>query len=223
MNLPNKFFLPLFLILFLIQPYYILSQSKYNKDFYGGLFYLSEFIASPEFSSLKDRSSDIELVDSLYLRSLKFFDNDISEALLCLTFSCLPYNNIKVRFLFNSQLIIPLPSPPQKVFNQKLKNLPNKIFFDSPQNDFGDKDKPSHFFGNAFLNYNIGFFNLSKFMGIFVETVEEGLFIEGGYSNKDLVTNSLGELFAEVLKNNPQILPSEILKIYQIFFFRIYQ
>ncbi|MEW6195904.1 MAG: hypothetical protein AB1521_12205 [Bacteroidota bacterium] len=223
MNLSKKLSLLLLLQLFFINPHNAFSQNKYHRDFYGGIFYLSEFIASPEYSLLKERNYDNELVDTLYNRATKFFEGDISEALLCLTFACLPYNNIKTRFLFNSQLTIPLPSPPQRIFIQRLKNLPGKIFFDSPKNDFGDKDKLSHFFGNAFLNYNIGFFNLSKFMGIFVETVEEGLFIEGGYSKKDLITNSLGELFAEVLKDNPKILPSEILKIYQIFFFRMYQ
>lgn len=219
----NNLFLK-FLIIFIIGANTDVKPQLFgNKNFYEGLFYLSEFIASEEFSVIKNNYGELASVDSLYKKSITFFEGDISEALLCLTFTCLPYNHIKMRFLFGSQIIIPLPSPPKKIFDQRLMNLPGSLFFDSPKNHFGDKDKLSHFFGNAFIHYNIGFFNLSKFMGIFVETVEEGLFVDGGYSKKDLIVNSLGELFAETLKNNDKIFPSEILKVYQILYLRLYQ
>jgi len=106
------------------------------------------------------------------------------------------------------------------LFQAKLKNLPTKIFFDSPENEFGDKDKLSHFFGNAFLKYNSSFFNLSKFLGIFVEVVERDLFVNGSFDNRDLITNYLGELFGELIKCNKNILPSDVLKIYQLLFIR---
>lgn len=198
-----------------------LSQTKYDKTFYGGLFYLSEYIASEEFTLLSKVKDDFSLTDSIYFKALDFFDDDISEALLCLTFTSLPYNKIKTKLLFGSQLIIPLPSPSKKVFDKKVENLPKNLFFDSDKNHFGDKDKLAHFFGNAFLRYNFGWFNLSKFMGIFVEYVEEGLFVEGGFSNKDLIANYLGELFAETIKQNKTIRPSEILKIYQLLFLKV--
>lgn len=197
------------------------AQSKYDKSFYGGLFYLSEFIASGEFESFKKNNDDLAQVDLIYQKAINFYDGDFSEALLALTFTCLPFDHIKVKFLFGSQINIPLPSPPKIIFKQKVANLPSRLFFDTPNTNFGDKDKLAHFFGNAFLRYNFGFFNLSKFMGIFVENVEEGLFIEGGYSLRDIIANHLGELFAESLKCNKDILPSDILKIYQLLFFRI--
>jgi hypothetical protein len=197
------------------------AQKTYDRSFYGGLFFLSEYIASDQFSELKNRISDQEQVDLLYQMALEHFEGDISEALLALTFACLPYNHIKVKFLFGSVLYFPLPSTPKKIFNKKNEQMPRFIFFDSPKSSFGDKDKLAHFFGNTFLRYTFGFFNLSKFMGIFVEIVEEGLFIEGGYSSRDIVVNHLGELFAESLKINNKILPSEIFSVYQLLFFRI--
>lgn len=199
----------------------LLSQSNYDKSLYGGIFYLSDYIASEEFDTYKKNNDNLTQVDHLFRKAIDFYDGDISEALLALTFSFLPFNHIKVKFLFGSQFRIPLPSPPQKIFEKRLDNLPSKLFFDSPQSSFGDKDKLSHFFGNAFLRYNFGFFNLSKFMGIFVENVEEGLFIEGGYSFRDIIANHLGELFAESLKTNKDIQPSDILKIYNLLFIRI--
>ncbi len=208
------------ILIFLFHNHF-LAQSNYDKSFYGGLFYLSEFIASDEFSTFKNGHDDLAQVDIIYKKAVDFYNGDISEALLALTFTYLPFDHIKVRFLFGTQLNFPLPSPPKKVFNNKVRNLPKFLFFDSPKSNFGDKDKLAHFFGNTFLRYNFGFFNLSKFMGIFVETVEEGLFIEGGYSNRDLIVNHLGEFFAESIKKNNSILPSDILKVYQILFIRI--
>jgi hypothetical protein len=212
----------LFIVILSFTPFqYLSAQSKYDKSFYGGLFYLSEFIASSEFESFKKNNDDLAQVDLIYKKSINFYDGDLSEALLALTFTCLPFDHIKARFLFGSKINIPLPSPPKIIFKQKVTNLPSRLFFDTPNTDFGDKDKLAHFFGNAFLRYNFGFFNLSKFMGIFVENVEEGLFIEGGYSFRDIIANHLGELFAESLKCNKDILPSDILKIYQLLFIRI--
>lgn len=198
------------------------SQTRYEKSFYGGLFYISEYIASEEFDSLRINHNDLQLVDTLFAKTLSFYEGDISETLLCLTFSTIPFNKIKVRLpLINSLIIFPLPTPPQRIFDKRFINLPKNIFFDSPKNSFGDKDKLAHFFGNAFLSYNFGWFNLSKFMGIFVEEVEEGLFVDGGFDNRDLIVNNLGELFGKAISNNQNVMPSDALKIYQLLYIRI--
>ena len=212
----------LYLILFLNNNLLLLSQNKYEKNFYGGLFYLSEYIASDEFKSLKEKNSDLEQVDSIFSKALRFFEGDISEACLCLTFATLPFNNIKVQLpMIHSQIIVPLPSAGIKLFEAKTKNIPKYLFIDSPQNDFGDKDKLAHFFGNAFLSYNFGWFNFSKFMGIFVEKVEDGFFTEGSFDRKDLIINALGELFGKEIINNENLSPSKVLKIYQLLYFRL--
>lgn len=209
----------LFAVIILINYSQIFPQKNYDKDFYGGLFYLSDYISSENFVKYKIKNNDLALVDSLFTQGLKFFDGNISEALLCLTFTCLPFNHIEIKF-FNSKLRLPLPSPPKKVFDLRLNNLPAHLFFNSPQNDFGDKDKLSHFFGNAFLRYNFSPFNFSKFMGIFVETTEQNFFANGGFDYRDLIANHLGELFAEMLKKDKNAKPSKALLIYQILFFR---
>ena len=200
----------------------IFSQHGYEKNFYGGIFYISDYIASDDFQKLKSFNSDPELVDSIYSKALQFFDGDYSETFLCLAFGTVPFNDIKVKLpIIGSQIIIPLPSPSKMKFENRTKNLPKNIFVDSPKNDFGDKDKIAHFFGNAFLSYNFGWFNFSKFMGIFVEKVEDGFFVEGGFDTRDLIVNTLGELFGKLVKNNPGVKPSNVLKFYQLIYFRI--
>lgn len=199
------------------------SQNTYEKSFYGGLFYISDYIASQEFIELKAAHTDLQLVDSIYVKALHFFEGDYSETFLCLTFATLPFEHIKFRLpIFGSQVNIPLPSPGKNKFEARTKNLPKYLFIDSPQNSFGDKDKLAHFFGNAFLSYNFGWFNFSKFMGIFVEKVEDGFFIEGQYDIKDLVINNYGEVFGKAVKNKTGIKPSNILKIYQLKYLRLY-
>ncbi len=199
------------------------AQQDYEKSFYGGLFYITDYIASQEFIDLKATNSDLQLVDSIYEKALHFFEGDYSETFLCLTFATIPFEHIKFRLpVVGSQINIPLPSPRKSKFEARTKNLPKNLFIDSPQNDFGDKDKLSHFFGNAFLSYNFGWFNFSKFMGIFVEKVEDGFFIEGQYDIKDLIINNYGEAFGKAVKNNPDIKPSNILKIYELKYLRLY-
>ncbi len=200
-----------------------LSQQSYEKSFYGGLFFLSNYIASEEFAQYSKNHHDLESVDHIYLKALKFFDGDKLEAFFCLTFAFLPYNHIQMKLpLIGAQIRIPLPSPPKKVFTEKLKNTPKKLFSDSPNNDFGDKDKLAHFFGNAFLKYGVSFFNLSEFLGIFVEYFEQGLFMQGGFDRKDLIVNHLGALFAVMARTDAGAKPSDALKVYELLKLRIY-
>lgn len=208
------------LLLFVfILPNKFQSQQRYEKSFAGGILFLSNYIASDDFKELKKNYSDLDLTDSLYYKALKFWEGDVSESLLSLTFACLPFNIIKLDLkLFKLDLF--LPSPNQQVFQKRLENLPSKLFFNSPTNDFGDKDKLSHFFGNAFLHYNVSLFNFSKFMGIFVEKTEQSFFSNGGFDKRDIIANHLGEIFSEMLKLNKHSKPSKALLIYQILYFR---
>ena len=199
------------------------AQKNYDKSFYGGLFYLTEYMTSDEYKQFSKTYNDLESVDHIYEKALLFFDGDLSETFFCLTFVFIPYNHIIVKLpLIGTNARFPLPSPPQKVFNEKVLNTPKQLFFDSPQNNFGDKDKLAHFFANAFLRYSVSFFNLSEFLGIFVEYFEQGFFLQGGFDRRDLTANHLGELFAKMVYNNPRAKPSEALKIYQLLFLRIY-
>ena len=72
------------------------------------------------------------------------------------------------------------------------------------------------------MKTNVSIFNLSEFLGIFVEYFEQGFFLQGGYDNRDLIANHLGELFAVMVRNDSNTKPSEALKVYQLLYLRIY-
>ena len=200
-----------FLLLFLITVNVLFAQinSKFDESFNK----LVVYISSEEFKELKTELNDLELIDSIYSKSIIFTNNDISESLLALTFATLPFDYMPIRIPIINQVInIKLQDVSPSIFNKKNNNLPSYIFFDTPTT--GDKDKLAHFFGNAFLSYNVSIFNISKILGIFVELFEESFKVGGGLDTRDLEVNNYGEFFGKMLNRNNKLMPSEVLSIY---------
>lgn len=194
----------------------LLSANSFGQifatiDLDEGIFFITKYIASDEFSRIKQNYSEIEAIDSLYKISLRYYNNDISEALLALTFATLPYSQMPISLpIINTNINIPLPTP-DKLRNKKNNNLPGHFLVDSPNNNFGDKDKLAHFFGNAYLSYSFPFFNISDFLSIFVEKFEEAFKVEGAFDMRDIFINNLGKKFGRQLHENFLLLPSQVL------------
>ena len=125
---------------------------------------------------------------------------------------------IRVPFI-NVRIPLRLPSVGKNLFSTKRENLPGIVYFDSNLNGGQDKDKVAHFYGNAFLAYNVSFFNASKFLGMIVEMFESTFKVSGGIDFRDLQTNHLGEFFGHSLRNNPNLMPSDFFKVYSLFYF----
>lgn len=182
---------------------------------------LSYYIASDEFGKMALLSDHHELVDTIFKKAMIICDDDISEALLTASYATIPYKRFPVVFpLLNEKTHGTIFNMPDSVFERKVYNLPSDLFFDSPSNSFGDKDKLAHFFGNAFLSYNIALFNLSKFLSILVELFEESFKVDGSVSTKDLLIGNLGELFGRILNEQEERQPSEFLRYYDLFFIK---
>jgi len=194
------------------------QQSSLSKS----VNYLSQFIASVDFKNLKQNNNDLALTDTIYLRALQFSNQDYNEALLALTFATVPYKEVPLQFpLFNFILKYPLISAEDSVFQLKNKNLPKYFFFDSPQNDYGDKDKLAHFFGSAFTSYNSHIFDLGNLIGYFVEVFEEDFKVQSSIDERDLMVDNLGYIFGKILLNDKNILPSRIILSHLLFHVRI--
>lgn len=197
------------------------THGQINNNLDNSLQYLVKYISSEEFNKLKAYCNDLTLVDSIYSKSLQINEGDISESLLALTFATLPFDKMTVEIpLINSKTNLQLQEVDSVLFKTKNTNLPSQLFFDSPPN--GDRDKLAHFFGNAFLSYNISVFNISKILGIFVELFEESFLVSGGLDYRDITVNYLGEFFGKFLNKNNKLLPSEVLSLYSLMFIKIY-
>lgn len=184
--------------------------------------YLSEFIASDYFIELKKDCSDLNLVDSIYIRALDFYDNDYQEALLGLTFTTIPQKRIPLVIpLIKARIYYPLISANDSISTLKNHNLPGKLFYDSPQNDFGDKDKLAHFFGNGFIGYSEIILDLADVFGYFVETFEEDFKAQSKIDYRDMDVNWYGVLFGNMIEINKKILPSQVMIIRSLRYFTI--
>jgi hypothetical protein len=193
------------------------QQSNLSKNVNA----ISEYLAfSGENGAIDNK--DIELVDSLWVYSIEHHRRDISESLLTLTFTTVPYNKFPVTIpLLGIRIDIPLISAEERVFIAKNKNLPRKLFFDTPDNDYGDKDKLAHFFGSAFLAYNSFFSYFAHLIGYFVEAFEESFNVQSEQDMRDIAVNYLGIIYGNMLKKNNGALPSSVLVLPAIMNMRI--
>ncbi|MDP2365179.1 MAG: hypothetical protein Q8M94_15605 [Ignavibacteria bacterium] len=184
--------------------------------------HISEYIASEKFIQLKNQIGDIAAADSIFFEATKVTDGNISEALLALMFATVPYREVPIQIpLIKSIVLYPLTSADEETFLRKNENLPRYLFFDSPQNDYGDKDKLAHFFGSAFLSYESNIFDMGKLIGYFVEAFEESFKVQSNIDLRDLDVNDYGRLFGNLLKENKDLLPSQIFLLRSLRFFRI--
>jgi len=194
------------------------QQSNLSK----GVNYLSEFIASEHFLELKNHDTDLALVDSVYLKAIKFYDYDYPEALLALTFTTIPYSRVPLVVpIIESRIYYPLIAANDSISNLKNQNLPAQLFYDSPTGKGGDKDKLAHFFGNAYIGYAENILNLADVFGYFVEVFEEDFKSQSKVDFRDIDVNWYGVLFGEMLETNKNILPSQIMTLRSLRYFLI--
>lgn len=194
------------------------QQSKLSK----GVNYISGFIASEYFLELKTTNTDLALVDSMYLQTIKFYDYDYDEALLALTFATIPFRKVPLVIpLFNIRVYYPLISANDSISNLKNQNLPGKLFYDTPNDSGGDKDKLAHFFGNAFIGYAENVLKLADVFGYFVEAFEEDFKAQSQVDFRDVDVNWYGVLFGDLLEVNKNILPSQVMTLRSLRYFII--
>lgn len=194
------------------------QQSQISK----AVNHISSFIASKEFLKLKNKIGDVAATDSIFIEAVNYTEGNISEALLSLMLAVVPYNKVPIQVpLINSTINYPLISADEETFLKKNENLPRYLFFDTPQNDYGDKDKLAHFFGSAYLSFESNIFDLGKLIGYFVEAFEESFKVQSSVDVRDLDVNDYGRLFGTLLKENERLQPSQIFLFRSLSFFRV--
>lgn len=182
---------------------------------------ISHFIASDYFKTLSGEKTSLEMTDTLYHRALKIYDGNTSKALLALTFATVPYKYVPVVIpVIKLKVNIPFYAPGDSIFHLKNRHLPRDLFYNSPRDEGGDRDKLAHFFGSAYLAYTSGIFDFTKIIGIFVEEFEEKFYIQSSADPRDIAADELGETFGKALKKECRVLPSEVLLTYPLIYFR---
>ena len=207
----------LFQIFLLIQNTYS-QQSQLSKT----VNHISDYIASEGFIHLRNEIGDVSAADSIFIIATSFTNGNISDALLALMFATVPYREVPIQIpLINSIVNYPLTSAEEEIFLKKNENLPRYLFFDTPQNNYGDKDKLAHFFFCFFLSYESHLFDMGKLIGYFVEAFEESFKVQSSVDIRDLDVNDFGRLFGTLLKENKELLPSQIFLLRSLRFLRV--
>lgn len=213
-----KMKLIIFLEFLFLTSYIFPQQSNLSK----AVNHISEYIASEIFAEIRINDGDLAATDSIFIEALKFTEHDYGNTLFALMFATVPYRKVPIRLpLINSMVYYPLTSADEEIFLKKNENLPRYLFFDTPQSIYGDKDKLSHFFGSAFLSYESNFFDIGKVIGYFVEAFEESFKVQSSVDLRDLAVNEYGRLFGNLLKENKQLLPSQIFLLRSLRFLRV--
>jgi len=214
----RKAFPPQLLYVFVLINFNIFAQTstlglEVNK--------LSKYIASNKFKELKLKMHDNERTDTLFEKALEITNGNYREALFALTFTVIPYNYVPIKIpLINVVFNYPLISACENVFDLKNKNLPKYLFFSSPTDNFGDKDKLAHFFGSAFLSYSNNIFDLTELIGYFVEVFEQYFKVQSSIDPRDIHADTLGDLFGRLLKENKKVFPSQLMMMKTLFYCR---
>ena len=190
----------------------VFPQTKFDNS----IFAINEYLTSPQFYLIRLQEGELAAIDSLYVFAESYFNGDKSEALLALTFALLPFDEMKLSLPFNATLTLYLPSVGKKLFIERTESLPRAFLPDSPNNPNADTDKLSHFFGNAFLGYELNLFNIAEFLGIFVEGFEKTFKVNGAFDMRDMKINKLGFLFGKNLREDKNLLPSDFIRLYAI-------
>ncbi|HMN47607.1 MAG TPA: hypothetical protein PKD67_00565 [Ignavibacteriaceae bacterium] len=206
------------LLLLLFSVNLIPQQSDLSKT----VNHISEYIASEKLAEIRINVGELAATDSIFIDAIKFNELDYGDALLALMLATVPYNKVPIQVpILNSIVYYPLTSADDEIFLKKNNNLPRYLFFDTPQNDYGDKDKLAHFFGSAFLSYESNLFDIGKLIGYFVEAFEESFKVQSSVDPRDLDVNYYGRLFGSILKEDKSVRPSQILLFRSLRYLRV--
>jgi hypothetical protein len=204
-------------ILFFAQAVVPAQQSRLSTEICA----ISSYIASDGFLAERKAGTDIESIDLIFRHAVQVCGGDTSEALVAAMFAAVPFNVVHTETPFlHVKLDIPLPSADEETFQKKNRNLPRRLFLDSPSNEFGDKDKVAHFFGAAFVSYSMKSVELTIYIGYLVEVIESVLMVDP-IDVRDLMTNALGACFGKVLREHKPVQPSQMFLIPIISNFRM--
>jgi hypothetical protein len=156
--------------------------------------------------SLPATGDPIERVDMIYRRAVDEAAGDLDLAIVGALFAVFEHQDIPLTFGLN----LPLTLEPEDRFNARIARLPRGLFADAPNGD--DRDKLQHFFASALMTRLLDNAELADLLGLFIESGED-LFVKGGVNDhRDVRANRLGQMFAEMLHDEPHLLPGVILR-----------
>ena len=171
---------------------------------------LKSFISSATFKKIRKRFGDPRAVDAIYIRAMQLTNNNTAIALLLSTFATFDHRLVGLKVpIF--ELFFPLTDESEEEYHRRVRNLPSRLYSDTPSDRQGDHDKLQHFFGSTFLTFTFESPQGAERIGDFIEEGEEAFIVGGVRDDRDKRANRQGRRFALALLEDNHRLPSEFL------------
>ncbi|MEX2116558.1 MAG: hypothetical protein WEB37_06710 [Bacteroidota bacterium] len=171
------------------------------------------YVRDNRFAELLRRCGDLRAVDGIFQNALRVAEFSVARALFLSMMACLEHQNVAVDVPVVGAVGLPLTFEEDSLFNARTKNLPPRIYEDSPETSHGDRDKLQHFFGSAYIAYVSGSPELARATGNFVEWGEARMIVGGADDERDRRANKQGETFGHDLIYVKTLLPSDYLTL----------
>jgi len=172
---------------------------------------LERYIRDPKFQRLRLRCGDTLAVDEIFAEAVGIADGSLGYALLIAALATFDHHRLGVIFPLIGTLYFPLDLDSRPDFVVRYTHLPRRVLPDSAGKYRRDRDKLQHFFGSAYLTYQMDSKSIAQFLGDFVEWGEPRFIVGGDYDERDRYANRLGQEFGMRLLDGEKVLPSDIL------------
>jgi hypothetical protein len=169
------------------------------------------YIRDERFQMIRSRYGDMRAIDAIYLKSLKITEYNVARALFLSFLAVLEHRKVDVKVPIFKSLEVPLSFEEDSIFYARIKNLPRRVYPDTPSDSVGDIDKLQHFFGSAYLAYTSESPGLTRTTGNIIEWGEEKFIVGGVDDPRDKRANNQGKSFGRDLLVVKTLLPSDYL------------
>jgi len=171
---------------------------------------LKAFIRSRTYAAIRRTCGDVRALDALFIRAMRLTNNNTAISLLLSTVAAFDHRDVALKVPVFA-LCFPLSDESEEDFRARVKNLPARLYGDTPAGEAGDRDKLQHFLGSAFIAFAFESGDASMRVGEFVEQ-GEGAFIVGGVDDdRDRRADREGQAFGAALLDDIHRLPSEFI------------
>jgi hypothetical protein len=170
---------------------------------------IRKYVRDRRFRVLLERCGDMRAVDAIYQKALRISNYNIPRALFLSIMAVLEHRNVDIKVPIVGSIGLPLTFEEDSLFHARRRNLPARLYPDSPRSEEGDKDKLQHFFASAYIAYVSGSRDLARASGNFVEWGEAQFIVGGVDDPRDKRANKQGERFGHDLITVKNLLPSD--------------
>ncbi|HCA78134.1 MAG TPA: hypothetical protein DEP53_00210 [Bacteroidetes bacterium] len=169
------------------------------------------YVRDERFGILLKRCGEMRAIDAIYLKALKIAEHSVGRALFLALVATLEHRDVNLKVPIIGSVGLPLTFEEDSTFHARMRNLPSKIYVDTPPE--GDRDKLQHFFGSAYIAYTAESREFARTSGDLVEWGEAKFVVGGVDDDRDRRANSQGERFGHDLLTIKNLLPSDYLNL----------